>query len=322
MKLMIKKVSCRFIHESTARTGHHAQVSLWALILLASFVITVTTEVRAREVTSMYEGVTLNANLEMAEGKQFADGIVLILHGVMGHNKMEIIEASQQFLFDNGVSSLAINLSLGIDNRHGMYDCDAPARHRLEDSLDELTVWIDWLRDQGADEITLMGHSRGANQVMVFMDEKPAAEIKRLVFLAPATIDTRRKLYESRYGKIDDALAKAEAWIAAGRGDELMDDTDFMFCPKGRVTPRSFVSAYRDDNKFQRFHDYLPSIKVPVLIIIGAQDERQPDTAEHVTPYVDGASVQVTTIDGAGHFFRDFNIEEALETALAFIAST
>jgi hypothetical protein len=50
---------------------------------------------KAAEVTLEYRDLTLNANLELAEGQDLAAGVVLILHGMTAHNQMEIIEASQ-----------------------------------------------------------------------------------------------------------------------------------------------------------------------------------------------------------------------------------
>ncbi len=69
-----------------------------------------TTSVQAKEVTHKFNGLTINANLEMAEGKDFEDGMVLIIHGYLAHNKMEVIRTSQQVLLDNDINSLAINL--------------------------------------------------------------------------------------------------------------------------------------------------------------------------------------------------------------------
>jgi hypothetical protein len=111
---------------------------------MGMLLLIVSVSLQAEEVTQQYRGLTLNANLELAEGKALEDGVVLILHGTMAHNRMEIIEASQQALLDNNQNSLAINLSLGIDNRHGFYDCAWPNRHTLDGGLDELDAWVNW----------------------------------------------------------------------------------------------------------------------------------------------------------------------------------
>lgn len=71
----------------------------------------------AKEVTLEFEDLTLNANLEIADGKQFSDGVVLIMHSFLAHNRMEIIAASQTALLENGQSSLAINGCAGTGHR-------------------------------------------------------------------------------------------------------------------------------------------------------------------------------------------------------------
>ena len=122
--------------------------SLW-LILVGLLSITSFTSAKAEEVNLEFKDLTLNANLEIAEGKQLSDGVVLIIHSFLAHNRMEIIEASQTALLENGLNSLAINVSLDVDNRHGFYDCMIPIRFKLVDALDEVDAWIAWLKGRG-----------------------------------------------------------------------------------------------------------------------------------------------------------------------------
>ena len=51
-------------------------------------------------------------------------------------------------------------------------------------------------------------------------------------------------------------------------------------------------------------------------------DERFPYTEEKVAPYVDGKLIRLIEIEGAGHFFLDFNIDEAMEAAVEFLADS
>ena len=71
-------------------------------------------------------------------------------HGALAHNGMEIIATLQGLFTEADISSLAINLSLGLDDRHGMYDCATPHTHKHSDALNEIDVWLDWLETQGA----------------------------------------------------------------------------------------------------------------------------------------------------------------------------
>lgn len=273
----------------------------------------------ADEVTRASDGLTLNANLVMADGKTFQDGMVLVVHGLMGHNRMEIIERTQQVLKEHGLSSLAINISLGIDNRHGFLNCDIPHRHLQDDAVDEISAWVGWLREHGTGHVTLLAHSRGANQAMVYAVEKPDPEVNRLVMLAPGT-GLSKRTFEERWGDGYDAtLARAQQLVAAGRGDDMMDGVDMLYCPHVSATARSWLSYY-GDHRFRRFQEYLPRIRIPTLLVAGTVDERFPNIEEDVEPYLDNERVQLRVIEGADHFFRDFNIDEAMEAAIDFLA--
>jgi hypothetical protein len=276
----------------------------------------------AREVTLDFNGLTLNANLEMAAEKDFSDGMVLILHGTMAHNKMELVEASQQILLENDLSSLAINLSLDLENRHGFIDCGVPHSHLQQDAATELALWVDWLRQKGVGRIALMAHSRGANQAMVYAAEHLDPEVSHVILLAPGADDVKES-YEKRYGPIFDSnVSRMQERIALGMGREPVSNIDFWFCPRADVTPDSFVSYYGPDSKFRQFHKYLGMIEVPVLVIAGSEDERFPNIPKQIGPMVDNERLFLSVIENAGHFFRDLNIEEAVEFMIEFIEDT
>ena len=283
----------------------------------------ISVSLKAEEVTQQYGDLTINANLELADGKVLQDGVVLILHGTMAHNRMEIIEASQQALLDNDHSSLAINLSLRLDNRHGFYDCSLPHRHIMDAALDELDAWVAWLRKKGVNQITIMAHSRGANQIMVYAVERKHPEVTHLVLLAPNTNPSPKPQYVARYGEtFDESLALVQKQIDTGKGDELIDNLDFAYCPKASVSADSFYSYNRLDDKFRRFPLYLSQMPIPTLIITGSRDELVPDIAKDVAPFIDGERIRLSVIEGSGHFFLDFNIEEAVEASVEFIAES
>jgi pimeloyl-ACP methyl ester carboxylesterase len=297
----------------------------WWLICIAALVVYLnsTLPVQADEVTMPYKGLTLNANLELADGKVLEDGVVLILHGTMAHNRMEIIEASQQALLENNQSSLAINLSLRINNRHGFYDCSWPNRHILDEALDELDAWVAWLREKGVDRIVIMAHSFGANQAMVYAVERKQPTVTHLVLLAPNTNHNNKPQYEARYGEIfDENIELVQKQIDTGKGNDLIENLDFSYCPRASVSGYTFYSYNRLDNKFRQFPLYLSKMPIPTLIITGTRDELQPNIERDVAPFVDGNRIRLSVVENAGHFFQDFNIEEAVEAAVEFIAES
>ncbi len=276
----------------------------------------------AREITLNYNNLTLNANLELAEGNTLQDSMVLIVHGLMAHKKMELIESIQQALLNTRLSSLAINLSLSINNRQGFYDCHTNHHHLQDDAIDELAAWMRWLRQQGTNDVTLLAHSRGANQAMVFAAHNANLPLTRLVMLAPG-VDDLSSQYEDRFGKVfDENLLRMRQLLANGQGNEPVSEIDFWYCPKASVTPRSFISYYGEDSPFRQVRTNLAKIPVPTLVISGTLDEREPNIIKNVEPFVDDKRIFLTIIEGAGHFFRDFNIDEAMEAVLEFVQKT
>ncbi len=238
---------------------------------------------------------------------------------------MEIIEKSQQALLDNGRSSLAVTLSLGINDRHGFIDCGIDQRHLQANAMDEIQTWVRWLKSRDVTDVVLMGHSSAANQIMVYAVEQKDPVVKQLLFLAPSTTRHSRTLFVRRYGDhFDQALQQAREMIAAGKGEQIIEKTDFIFCPQANVSANSFSSYYsmEADARFRNFVSNLPRLSVPTLIINGTEDERQPDIEENVKPYIDGKLIHLSNIEGAGHFFRDFNIDDAMEAAVEFLEKT
>jgi len=298
---------------------NHVNPASWLARTAALLLLIMAELCVAEEVTQSFNGITVNANLEMAAGKDFNDGMVLILHGMMGHNKMELVVASQQILLENDLSSLAINLSLNLDNRHGYFDCNLPQAHLQQNAVKELALWVDWLRQRGVRKIVLMSHSRGANQAMVYAAENSDPEISHVILLAPGADDVKGS-YEKRYGPIFDAnVRRMQERIGLNKGGEPVSNIDFWFCPRAEVTPDSFISYYGPDSKFRQFHKYLGKIQVPVLVIAGSQDERFPNIPEQIGPMIDNQRLFLVVIEDSGHFFRDLNIEEAVEALIEFI---
>lgn len=278
-----------------------------------------------KEVSLPYQGITLNGNLVLAPGKTLADGVIFITHGTQAHNKLELIEGLQQLFLDQDRSTLAINLSLGVDDRHGLYDCAIPSTYRHADAIDEIGVWVDWLKTQGVRDVVLMGHSRGASQSSWFAAEHDQDVIKSLVLLAPgvSTDDGEVQAYQQRFDTaLEPILTKAQTLVEAGQGSTLIQHVPFLFiCRDSAVSADSFVSHYGHDPRRDTPY-WLPKLKKPTLVLVAAADEVVPNLGERVSPLADGRRIQIEVIDGSGHFFRDLNSEDAVDAAVAFIDST
>ncbi len=275
----------------------------------------------AEEVFLQAGGLALNGNLVIAGGGDTAEQMVLITHSLIQHKAREPIPYLQELLSARGYSSLAINYSLAIDNRHGPFDCLATHRYTLEDSLAEIGLWVDWLEQRGVRRLVLMGHSYGGNEIARYAANHDEEAIAAVVLLGPGTVDHRMWSpagYKIRYGKeLKGVLERAEMLVASGEGDALMEEVDFIFCPKATVSAASFASYYRVDPE-RLLPNLLRAAKKPTLFIAASEDNRMPDLNRLVRPYIDGERTRLIVIEGAGHFFLDLHSDDAVDEMVGF----
>ncbi|QCU89489.1 alpha/beta hydrolase [Thiomicrorhabdus sediminis] len=273
-----------------------------------------------KEIKQTHQGMQLNANLLLADGGGFDDKMVLLTHGTLTHKERSTYAQLQKNLAAQGVSSLAINLSLGLNDRHGEYDCNVAHTHKHTDALQEIGFWLDWLKSQGATAVTLMGHSRGGNQTAWFATEHDSDIIKNVVLVAPATGEQQSPAeYEEKYGKsLASVMAKAKKMVAAGKGNEMMADTDFIYCKKAKVAAASFVDYYEVKPQFDT-PTLLKDINKPTLVVMGSADTVVADLPEKIQPLADAGKVETLMLEDADHFFLDFANEDLAAAVAEFM---
>lgn len=277
--------------------------------------------VHAEDVKTRHRGLTVNANLEIANGKGLEDGVILIAHGMLAHNRMELVAALQRLLKDRGLSTLAITFGLGIDDRRGYFDCGRLHTHRWSDALDELDAWIGWLKTQGATEITLLGHSQGGAQVALYAAERNDPAVGAIVLLAPATFDAERlgAGYRQRHGTdLAPVLARAQDLLRSGRGEARIDRIGFLSCENATATAASVVGWYAP-SPLRHTPNLLPRIRQRTLVVAAGADAIVPDLVDAVRPMDGQGEITLRIVDGADHFFLDLYAEEAADTIAAWL---
>lgn len=260
-----------------------------------------------------HKGLTLNANLEKASSNWQSGPFVLMLHGTLAHGAMEIMSGLQTMFMDRGISSLSITLSLGKDNRAGMYDCKETHKHKHTDAVDEIAVWIDWLSGQGVKQLALLGHSRGGNQVARYaVSHKDDKRVTNMFLVAPSVWeagDTRNyhnKRFESDF---DQLVSKAKTMADKGQGAGVIENIDFIYCEKTGATAASVLSYYVTDEKMDT--PYLVSkTSMPVIVFAGSEDKVVEGLIEKVEPLTAKEHIKLEVMDGADHFFRDLYSED------------
>lgn len=292
-------------------------------VLLALALVMLSTGLAANEVKIEHGGLTLNANLKKTE--TWPKGpVVLLTHGTLAHRGMEIISGLQAMLSERAISSLAINLSLGLDDRPaGMYECPTPHTHKHKDAIPEIGAWMAWLKGQGVEKVSLLGHSRGGNQTALFAANNADPAIERLFLLAPQTWSTDYigVDYQKRYGQaLEPILEKARTLAAEGKGSELMGPMGFIYCDNTRATADAVASYYTSVPDMDTPH-VLPRIQAPVVVFAGSNDKVVAGLVEKMEPLADGERIQLVLLDGADHFFRDLYAEEIADVMEEMLVS-
>jgi len=248
----------------------------------------------------------LNGNLEMPAGKTATDGIVVILHGTLSWHGQETIVALQKNLKARGVGSLAITLSLGVDDRQRTRRCDVKHDYALAGAKREVGLWLEWLKGQNAKFVDLLGFSRGGAQVAAFAPE--FQDVRRVVLLAPAfaTSVEQAEIYKRAFGH--DLAAEIEE---ARKAPLQQRTVDFLTCKQAPVLNATFLDGY---------NEMPPRLASrtghPTLVIVAGKDEVVPDLAGKLP-----SDMKPVVIDGADHFFHDLYGEEVADAIAKFLAA-
>ena len=284
------------------------------LLLLLSFGL------QAEEHQLELNGLKVSANLEASSDNWKEGTVVLMTHGTLAHNRMEIMATLQEMLKERGHTTLAINLSLGLSDRKGMYDCAVPHTHKHTDALDEIGLWLGWLKKQGVKSVVLLGHSRGGNQTAWFAAERDDAAIKKVVLIAPQVWSEEKdsKGYQKSYNKpLSPVLAGAQKLVDAGKGGSQLKPVDFIYCADSSASAEAFVAYYQPDSRMDT-PSLVRQIAKPVLVFAGSEDKVVAGLTEKMES-IEKPNVSFEVIDGADHFFLDLYAEDLADMAVEFI---
>ena len=271
-----------------------------ALLLLAA----ATGAVRAEPVQIKPSLQRLNANLELPAGKTTADGVVVIVHGTLSWYGQETIAALQKNLKQRGLGTLAITLSLGVDDRQRTRRCDVVHDYAMAGARREVGLWLEWLKGQNARTVDLLGFSRGGAQVASMAPELPT--VRKIVLLAPtfATSVEQAEIYKRSFGH--DLAAEIEE---ARKNPLARRTVDFLTCKQAPVLNATFLDGY---------NEMPPRLAArtghPTLVIVAGKDEVVPDLTKNLP-----SDIKPVVIDGADHFFHDLYGEEAADAIAKFV---
>ena len=283
-----------------------------ALFLVSALFLSLPTLAEPVQITSAK--LKLNGNFVAAEDKQ--QTAFLIIHGTWAHAAMELPATLQGLLEDEGYASLAITLSLGVDNRQGFFDCKSSIVHGHDEAIEEIHAWYLFLREQGYSQVVLIAHSRGGAQAALYQQRYPQDSLAALVLIAPMTWQqgVEAMAYHNKYDvNLNELLARVEQYRQAD--EALFTPPGILYCDKTPVRPSAFISYFSAIPE-KNTPALLGNTTVPTLVYLGSEDPLRISFAEQQELFAAKENIAVVTIDGAGHFFRDLHADELIEDLL------
>ena len=246
---------------------------------------------------------------------------VVFLHGLRGFALGAGIAPVAHPLAREGIKCLTINKR----NSGKLYEVSE------FDEIDrDIAGAVEWLREQGCDEVVLWGRSLGATEVAYYQGKRNDPDVDTVVLAAPFA-DIRERSTKTYFEAISDApdtaykefVADAKELVEKGRGNEIVAlprpvDNTVEYIP---MTAASFLS-YRSPESNCATIDWVDDIEVPILLLPHASDRNvTPDEAHEIADVAAQSSlVEVHPIE-ADHFFTGAEREVAGITA-DFIART
>jgi hypothetical protein len=235
------------------------------------------------------------------------ESIALLLHGTRGHQNLELISSLRESLLDIGIDSLSINLSYGVEDRNNDFlPCDIHHQHTVKDSLDEIKLWYKFISNKGYTKLYLIGHSRGALDILNFyLNERDDLMNPDIIFLLAPIID-------SDYGHKINYQANHNIDIESINIKDNLS-INFLGCEKASVSGETFKSYYYNPET-KSLIEALKSSSVQTRVITGSEDKITPNTHQVVQDLVsEKNNIRLFQIDGSDHFFRDFYFDDLME---------
>lgn len=190
------------------------------------------------------------------------------------------------------------------------------AYERIRDCVFDIDGAVRELRRRGFDDITLAGHSTGANKVALYDHLKPRNRVKRYVLLAGGD-DTGLLYQQLGARRFRAALSKARERVHTPRGDELVPKNISsitlswhafydMANPNGDYNVFPFMEATTGPRLSRKpLFRHVRGIRKPALYLYGNRDEYivDFDAAMKVLATNIGRNGRIVVFDDADHGF-------------------
>ena len=233
---------------------------------------------------------------------------ILVLHGFLTTHNFNTVMGIVELLAENGHTVLAPTMTLGINARQGGLACDAIHTHTLEDDLDEISFWVNWLSKRGHKQIVLIGHSSGSLELLAYLINNPNPAVTKLIATSLVYAD----------GFNPTALVEqqiAEAQQKHRQGDRSLQAYTYSYCRGNFLAPAYVYLSYTAWTQ-EHVLTALKQSPVAVSIIMGGKDERFKNSW---VQSLQQTGAEVIIINGASHFFDSHHEFDLHDTILALL---
>lgn len=220
---------------------------------------------------------------------------VLVVHGFMTTYNFNTVRGIADLLAENGYTVLAPTLSLGINGRLAGIPCDAVHTHTMEQSLDEIGWWVEWLTRRGYQDIVLIGHSSGATQALLYAAGTPHTAVRGVIAVSLIYLD-----YANNPALVQQQRRRAQS--LQDKGDQGLNRYTILFCKDNFIAPAKVYLSYAMWDA-ERLLSAVRQSKIPVDVIRGSEDA--PPLVQW-GPSLQAAGAHEHIIEEAGHFFDGF----------------
>ncbi|WP_051145171.1 alpha/beta hydrolase [Thiomicrorhabdus sp. Kp2] len=294
----------------SVNTKRSILIPLIFITILLSFAI----ESQAATVSHKLNNSEIHAEADYFKGETTKPA-VLIIHGFLTTNKFHTVVAMSKSLQDEGFTTLAPTLTLGINKRQNSIKCNSIHTHTLETDVDEIQSWVDWLMSQGHQKIILVGHSSGSQELLEYLNTKPQTNITGAVFTSLFYLKGKE------LGTLENEIVLAKDLLS--KNQNRPNKYSFLFCKNNYfATTESYLSYMKLDREYVL--NSLNRLQIPSYTIMGSADKRYLSVGKNWLDEIKHTGTNLIIVDGANHFFsseHEFDLQDRLVEIVKEISS-
>lgn len=260
--------------------------------------------------TSTADQVRLNGFLMAPGGPRTSavDGVV-ILHGLAGN----FYSSPLLLNLANRLAQSGLQAVVGNSRGHDVVNWVVKAGRTqtwgsaLEDVADgrlDLGGWAEFLVRRGCRKVVLVGHSLGAIKALHAAVNECHPAVVGIAALSPTRLNHQQFLNSRSGPKFRETLSRASAFVAEGRGQELMA-IDFPF--PTWMTAQAYLDKYGPENRFD-WVAWIGRIQLPTFIVFGELELRDNPAFEGLQPTLESVlatqrQIELQILEGADHYY-------------------